>query len=316
MKQTETLFHGVLGFETIDGYTVARRFTAEQMEAVAYSELFAPRTHCTASVTMELSTEATEISFAYKFFVSTGTRSTFEVYTNGVLTHLIGDETLSDEGRITLSFSAGEKRIEIYLPNYKEVGIRDFTANGAYSAIPKRKTKVLFIGDSITQGGGSKRSAQTYVNVAKRALHYEIINQGIGGYVFEKNIVSALPFLPDKIVVALGINNHQYDATENRRRISEFFEALCALYPSIKILALLPIYCGNPDIENVEEKVQTIKALIREIAAGYANVQVIETDDMIPHLPDYYMEDMVHPNALGMELYGQNLAKTIKKIKF
>jgi lysophospholipase L1-like esterase len=147
-------------------------------------------------------------------------------------------------------------------------------------------------------------------------LGYEIINQGIGGYVFEKDIVAEIPFLPNKIIVALGINNHQYDASENRRRISEFFEALCALYPSIKILALLPIYCGNPHIEMLDEKVQTIKALIREIAAGYANVQVIDADDMVPHFADYYMEDMVHPNALGMELYGQNLAKAIKKIKF
>jgi lysophospholipase L1-like esterase len=79
---------------------------------------------------------------------------------------------------------------------------------------------------------------------------------------------------------------------------------------------LLPIYCANPNIEMLDEKVQTIKALIREIAAGYANVQVIDADDMVPHFADYYMEDMVHPNALGMELYGQNLAKAIKKIKF
>ena len=316
MKKTERLFHGALGFEKIEGYAVARRFTAEQMAALAYSDIFAPRTHCAASVTIELRTEATEISFAYKFFIATGTRSTFEVYTNGVLTHLIGDETLSDEGRITLAFSEGWKQIEIYLPNYKEVGIKDFRANALYRAIPKRKTKVLFIGDSITQGGGSKRSAQTYVNVVKRALGYEIINQGIGGYVFEKDIVAEIPFLPNKIIVALGINNHQYDASENRRRISEFFEALCGRYKDIKILVLLPIYCANPNIEMLDEKVQTIKALIREIAAGYANVQVIDADDMVPHFADYYMEDMVHPNALGMELYGQNLVKAIKKIKF
>lgn len=310
------LFHGALGFEKREGYTVARRFTKEQMEAVAYSELFATRTLCTASVTLELSTEATEISFAYKFFMRTGVRSTFEVYTNGFLSHLIGDDTLPDEGTLTLSFKAGAKKIEIYIPNYSEVGMKDFAVNGVYRALPKRRTKVLFIGDSITQGGGSKRSAQTYVNVAKRALNYEIINQGIGGYVFEKNLITEIPFSPDKIVVALGTNHHEYDEKENRERITAFFEALCERYENQKKLVVLPPYCGNPQIENHNEKYKRIQEIITEIAVQYPHVQLVNAYNMVPHLADYYMEDMVHPNALGMELYGQNLAAAIKKIGF
>ena len=316
MKALKGMLHGVLGFEEAEGYLIPRRFTKEQIEAVSYSDFFVARTHCTASITLELITEATELSFAYKFFMRTGVRSTFEVYTDGFLTHLVGDDTLADEGTLTFSFKEGKKRIEIYLPNYSDVGIKAFFANGKYRAAPKRKTRVLFFGDSITQGGGSKRSAQTYVNLVKRALGWEIVNLGIGGYVFEKNLVKKIPFVPDKIVVSLGTNHHGYDALENRERISSFFAALHEGYGYKKTLVILPVYCGNPDISDKKEKYTRIKNTIVEIASAYKNIQIVSAYEMVPHLADYYMEDMVHPNALGMELYGQNLAKQIRRIGF
>lgn len=312
----DALFHGALALEKKEGYTVARRFTAEQLRAVSYNELFISRAACTASVTVELSTEATEISFSYKFFMRTGVRSTFEVYTDGFLTHLVGDDTLADEGTLTFSFKEGKKRIEIYIPSYSEVGIKDLFVNGAYRALPKRKTKVLFFGDSITQGGGSKRSAQTYVNVVKRALGWEIVNLGIGGYYFEKNLVTEIPFSPDKIVVSLGTNQHSMEEEESKRRICEFFEALHALYGEKSVLVILPAYCGNPNIENKSEKYKRLKRLILEAAGQYPNIKAVSAYDMVPHLADYYMDDLVHPNALGMELYGNNLARAIKKIGF
>ncbi len=316
MKKNEKLFHGALWFEEAEGYLVARRFTRAQMDAVSYEAFFLERTRCQASITIELCTEATEISFSYKFLMRSGVLSTFEVYTNGCLTHLYYDDTLADEGRLSLSFEGGKKHIEIYLPNYSEVGIKDFFANGKYRAVTKKKPKVLFFGDSITQGGGSKRSAQTYVNVLKREMGYEILNLGIGGYVFENNLVKEMPFSPDKIVVALGTNHHGLSEEESRARITSFFDALTERYGDMKKLVLLPVYCGNPSISDRKEKYKRLSRTISQIAGRYPNVQIVNAYDMIPHFADYYMEDFVHPNALGMELYGKNLAKAIRKIKF
>ena len=312
----KNLFHGVLGFRNEEGYLVPERFTQEQVRAVSYSDFFVERTRCQASVTIELSTEATEISFAYKFFVRTGVLSSFEVYTNGFLTHLVEDKTLSDEGVLHFDFKAGKKRIEIYIPNYSEIGIKDLHVSGAYRALPKRKTKVLLFGDSITQGGGSERSAQTYVNVAKRALGWEIVNQGIGGYVFEKNLVTAIPFSPDKIVVSLGTNQHYMTEEESRGRICEFFDALHALYGDIPVLAILPAFSGSPAVENKTEKYRCIKRLILEKTAQFPNIKAVSAYEMVPHFANYYKDDFLHPNALGMELYGNNLVKEIKKIGF
>ena len=261
-------------------------------------------------------TDSDKISFDYKFFYRSGVRSTFEVYTNGFLTHLIHDSELEDEGKLEFVFKKGHKRIEIYLPNYSEMGIKEFCVNGAYKTISKRRTKVLFIGDSITQGGGSKRSAQTYVNVTKRAMNYEVVNQGIGGYYCDEKILKEIPFTPDKIIVAFGTNHLYFTEEQNEKTIGGFFKALDERYKNKKTLVILAPFYGKEQTEEVRKKYKRIKEIFLEKISKYHNIQVVSAYEMIPHFAEYYMDDFIHPNALGMEIYGKCLVKEIKRIKF
>ena len=312
----KNLFHGAICFIEKENYIIPRRFTLEQSNIFTNSQFFYDRTCCGASITIELKTEATSISFAYKFFMRTGVKSSFEVYTNGFLTHLIHDSELADEGTLEFSFEKGEKEIEIYLPNYSETGIKSFFVNGEYKAIRKKRTKVLFIGDSITQGGGSKRSAQTYVNVIKREMRYEVVNQGIGGYYCDEQIVKELPYNPNKIIVAFGTNHRDFTEETNRKSIDGFFKALNERYKDTKILVILAPFYGREQTEDVKKKYKRIKEIFIEMVLKYPNIQIVSAYEMIPHFIEYYMDDFVHPNALGMQVYGDNLIKAIKKIKF
>ena len=36
---------------------------------------------------------------------------------------------------------------------------------------------------------------------------------------------------------------------------------------------------------------------------------------LVPHLPEYFLDNL-HPNALGAEVYGRNLAEAIRKAGF
>lgn len=180
-KDLKQLVHGALCFKATQGYVIPRRFTDEQIalfkdETIPNYRSYRERMYCGASITLEFITTAERIAFDYKFFLKTHRKSTFEVYVDGFLTYLAHDADLR-EGRLEFFFKAGEKHIEIYIPNYSEVGIKNFIIDGEYKPIPQAKTKVLFIGDSITQGCGTERSGQTYVNVLKRALNYEIVLQ-------------------------------------------------------------------------------------------------------------------------------------------
>lgn len=59
-------FHGAIGFTKKDGYTIPRRFTDEQAEHFSDNEFFKNRTRCCASITVEVITTATRISFDIK----------------------------------------------------------------------------------------------------------------------------------------------------------------------------------------------------------------------------------------------------------
>ena len=316
MKNFKKFFHGALCFVKKDGYVIPRRFTLEQTEIFLNNQFFYDRTLCGASITLEFITEAKSFSFDYKFFLRTGVKSTFEVYVDGFLTHIIHDDQILDEGKLEVDLKDGKKRIEVYIPNYSQVGIKNLNIDGEYKFVPKRKTKVLFIGDSITQGGGARRSGQTFVDIVKRMLDYEIINQGIGGYFCDKNILKDIPFNPQKIVIGFGTNHRVLEDEENVKVIGEFFNKLCEKYSDKKILVIIPPYYGREQTEFVRQKYKKIKEIILDSVSKYKNVKTVSAYEMIPHLPEYYLQDFIHPNGLGMEVYGQNLVKAIKKLKF
>ena len=225
------------------------------------------------------------------------------------------DSELEDEGTLEFAFKEGYKKIEIYIPNYSQTGIKDFSVNGEYRAIPKKRTKVLFVGDSITQGGGSERSGCTYVNIVKRALNYEIVNWGIGGYLFDEKILQRVDFKPNKIIVALGTNNCSQSFDDNKKAIECFFEKINTLYPNIPVFAIVPQWVGTGNEKHINTYRQ-IKPLIEQTVLQYPQMQSVSAYDMIPHFSEYFMNDLVHPNALGMESYGWNLVKAIKKCGF
>ena len=319
-KDLKKLFHGAVAYKKTKGYIRPRRFLDEQVaifndHTVPNYRFYQERTYCGASITIELATNATKIAFDYKFFFKTGVKSTFEVYVDGFLTHLVHDAELQ-EGKLEFTFKKGDKHIEIYIPNYSEVGIKNFEIDGEYKPVAKNKTKVLFIGDSITQGGGTERSGVTYVNVVKRAMRYEIVNLGIGGHVCEKDLLVQTSFRPDKIVVAYGTNHRRRSDEENVRRITEFFEKLNSLYGNLPVLVIMPPYAGDLDPDFLRTAFTKIKQLFEMMLAKYPNIKMVSAYDMVPHFPEYYMADMVHPNAFGAEVYGNNLVKAIKQLKF
>ena len=54
---------------------------------------------------------------------------------------------------------------------------------------------------------------------------------------------------------------------------------------------------------------------VAAIAGRYANVTVVDGFGLVPHLPEYFLDNL-HPNALGAEVYGRNLVEAIRKLGF
>ena len=310
--QLKDIYFGAYSIEeTEDGYLQAFQYTAAQMDYFEkVSDFWYPRCFASTAKTLEFVTGARKVSFAYKI-IWKGSEDSFELAVDGLITDIRYVKDLPDEGTLEFILPAGEKRVTVYLPADATVLIRDLDVDAPVSR-PRKNEKVLWLGDSITQGYGPLRSGSTYVSVANRVLDYDIINQGIGGYVYDKNSLMKMDgYHPDKLIVALGTN--QFGA-ETMDDVEQYYETLIGIYGSeIPILCISPLWRGD-----IPEGIPTLFSFcekVKAIAGSYDNVSVVDGLLLVPHLPEYYL-DLLHPNCLGAEVYGRNLVEAIRRLGF
>ena len=200
---------GALFFEeSADGYLQAFQYSKAQMEYFKGAfDFWYDRCMATTAKTIEFATAATEVSFDFKF-AWRGSEDSFELWIDGLAVEIAYVHDLAEAGSIRWTMPAGAKQVVIYLPADATVLVKNFTVNGDVAPVKKGK-KVLWLGDSITQGYGPLRSAHTYVSVANRLLNYDIINQGIGGYIYDKKSLMKMDgYQPEMLIVALGTNQY------------------------------------------------------------------------------------------------------------
>ena len=269
-KELEIIYFGAYNFsETDDGYLQSFQYTQEQ---IAYfkkaSDFWYDRCIASTSKTIEIKTDAKKISFDYKLFWK-GSEDTIELMVDGLISQIFYVKDLKETGKLTFDLSKslegvygskdGKKDIVIYLPADATVGLKNFEIDGEYTPA-KKNEKVLWLGDSITQGFGPLRSAQTYVSVANRILNYDIVNQGIGGYVYDKNCLMPMPgYKPEKLIVALGTNQY---GCETMKDIEEYYPRLFEIWgKDIPTLVITPLWRGD-NLEGVPTLVKFTDKLI------------------------------------------------------
>ena len=260
--------------------------------------------------TLEFTTAAEKVSFDYKI-IWKGSPDSFELSVDGLICGIVYVKDIMDLGTIELELPKGEKKVVIYLPADATVLIKNLTLDAEAKRAVKGE-KVLWLGDSITQGYGPLRSSHTYVSVANRILNYDILNQGIGGYVYDKKSLMKMEgYHPDKIIVALGTNQY---GDKDMSVVEEYYETLMDIYgENIPVLCISPIWRGDnasgiPTLMAFGEKVKAI-------AGRYKNVKIVDGMKMVPHFSEYFLDNL-HPNCLGCEVYGRNLVDEIRKIGF
>ena len=239
-EELKNYYFGAYSFEeTSDGWLQSYQYTKAQMDYFKGAfDFWYDRCTATTAKTIEMVTEA-----EYKF-VWVGSEDSFELAIDGQITKIEYVKDLPKEGKISFKLPEGEKSVIVYLPADATVLLRNFEVNAAAER-PEKNEKVLWLGDSITQGYGPLRSAQTYVSVANRLLNYDVINQGIGGYIYYKKSLMPMPgYKPDKIIVALGTNNGHDPAKTSD--ITEYYDTLTEIYgSSIPIMCITPIWRGD-----------------------------------------------------------------------
>ncbi len=310
-QQLKEIYCGAYSIcETEDGYLQSFQYTQQQMQYFKESsEFWYDRCKASSAKTLEFRTRATRFSLEYKI-IWVGSEDSIELVVDGLITKIYYVKDLQKEGKVSFEMPDGEKKVMVYLPADATILIRNCEMNADVFPVEK-KEKVLWLGDSITQGYGPLRSAHTYVSVANRLLNYDIINQGIGGYIYDKNVLVHMEgYSPDKIIVSLGTNQY---GTESMKDIEEFYERLSEVYGDRPVLCITPIWRGDsPDgFETLAKFCQKTK----DICSKYSNITVVEGFGLVPHLSEYFLDNL-HPNALGSEIYGRNLVLAIQEAGF
>lgn len=310
-EQLKKIYFGAYEFEeTKEGYLKANQYSKPQMEYFKEAfDFWYERSDASTAKTLEFVSDATSISFDYKI-IWTGSQDSFEISVDGQITDIIYVKDIASEGKVSFELPAGKKNIVIYLPADATAIIKNFEIDSDYMPA-KKEAKVLWLGDSITQGYGPLRSGQTYVSVANRILNYDIINQGIGGYVYDKKSLMKMDgYTPDKIIVALGTNQY---GTESMKDIEEYYEVLTSLYKDIPILCITPLWRGDN-----EEGIPTLISFcdkLKSIVKEYKQITLVDGFTLVPHLSEYFLDNL-HPNQLGTEVYGRNLVRAIEEAGF
>ena len=176
----------------------------------------------------------------------------------------------------------------------------------------KEPVRVACIGDSITQGSGTK--GNPYPKQLQELLgdEWKVGNFGVSGrtllrkgdypYWNEKAYQNALAFKPDVVIIMLGTNDtkpqnwaHESEFTTDYRDLVKSFLDLESK-PRVFICRPCPVIGkGNFGIveENIQKEIPRIDALAKEL-----NLEVIDMHAALEKTPQL-IPDRVHPNAAG-----------------
>ena len=310
-EELKSIYMGAYSFrETEDGFLQSFQYNESQM---AYfektAEFLYDRCKASTAKTLEFETAAKKFSFSYRI-TWMGSPDSFELCIDGLINRIVYVKDIEKEGTLSFDLPGEECSVVLYMPSDATVEIGAFEIDDSFRPV-RKGSRVLWLGDSITQGFGPLRSACTYVSVANRELNYDIINQGIGGYVYDKKSLEKMEgYTPDKIIVALGTNQF---GTETMKDIEEYYEVLTGIYGDTPILCITPVWRG--DVPDGEPVLIRFCDNLKKIAAAYSQVTIVDGFKLVPHLPEYYL-DKLHPNQLGAEVYGRNLVKAIKELNW
>ncbi|MBQ9784596.1 MAG: SGNH/GDSL hydrolase family protein [Clostridia bacterium] len=237
----------------------------------------------------------------------------YEVKVDGVLTsHL--HATAHTPITVTLPADGHAHRVTICLPSHTVSGAFSCVelADGATLTPHKFDCKMLFIGDSITQGWNSKLNTLSFAYLTSDHFNAESVIQGVGGACYNATTLAPMEFAPDVIVVAYGTNdsNRCRTLSEIEQNCSDYLEKLVSLFPGVPTYVITPPWRTDIEMPKPYGSIRQVSSVIRGVAEGLS-LCVIDGFTLIPENPDM-MADVLHPNDLGFCVYAHNLIKQLK----
>lgn len=262
------------------------------------------RARATTGIRLDFHTDSAHLGFKLK-------GDKFELYTDGVLTRRIVGSS-ENELELTEELDGLGHRITLIFPSHGVGVLRSVTIDDSAYVEPHRfDGKMLFLGDSITQGWNSEFDSLSYAIRTADFFNAECVINGIGGAVFAPSSFDKISFDPDSVFVAYGTNDYWYykDIEAFSENMTEYLRLVKQSYSDKRVFVILPIWRFDLKEAADYEKFGAYRAKIELAAQGFG-FNIVDGYTLVPHITEFY-SDAVHPNALGFGIYAQNLAKAV-----
>ena len=241
----------------------------------------------------------------------------YEVKIDDVLTHqFVNPSNGTFSFRFDLKNNGENSHVVLVLPCHDDGGvITSMTIQeGALITPHTFDKKILFLGDSITQGWESQFNSLSFAYLVSDFLNANSIIQGIGSSRFEPTTVFDIGFNPDIVFVAYGTNDfgHLDSLDELKTNAYDYLEKVKQIYSNAQIYVISPIWRTNEDIIYKMGSFYDCNNAIKETTKAL-NLCVIDGEKLVPPHTQF-MADCLHPNDLGFSVYALNLLRIITKM--
>ena len=302
LEQIKSITVGALRvYEDEQGIRFQKCTEAQVSAWYARSETLGYRAETTTGIRLDFHTDSKTLT------VDAATNDNYEVHINGLVRYRAARE---GDAPMVFDLGEGEKRVTLILPSHLVGILRAVELQDGATLLPHTfKRRILFIGDSITQGYNTRYDSTSYAWLVTKFFDAESVIQGIGGAYFHESTVDRLDFDPDTVIVAYGTNDYgHYKTLEDLERHADlFFAALNEQYGNKPRFAITPIFREDMNKDKAMGSFAACRATVAAMAEKHGYT-VIDGMTLVPHNMDF-MADALHPNAQGFCSFASELIK-------
>lgn len=345
------LLHGALDTSPQPGGWVRPvRFAPEQLRALGsvrawHPGVFRQMAACTAGVSLEFETDATRVELDLR--MDEPPRSSHSVIADverhaegpkppydgvgieiddrrlplalpdekNVLTWLLDDPSVAPEpGLQRLPGMGVPHRVRVWLPCLTSCSVREVRSDGTYLTPVAAREQLLVLGDSIAQGFVGGDPGLTWPARLADHLGLDLVNQGVGGQVFQPGTVCGARGLDvAAVVVELG-ENYRFEpcgADAVERDVRSHLAEVAAAFPDVPTWVLTtPPHLEVAYPTHPRSCFAEVDRIIADAAARHPQMRLVNAGALLDAhlLPRLLTDGSDHPGPEGHAMMAERLS--------
>ncbi len=210
------------------------------------------------------------------------------------------------------AFPGKTRRVRIWLPCLTGCKLGRIYGDGSYIEAAPANKALLVLGDSIAQGFTALDPGATWPALLADDLGLALVNQGVGGQVFQPGSVADVAASVDAaaLIVEFGAN-YRFEpcrADSVERDANAYLREVSRAFPDVPTLVVTPLY-------HTEEAYPThrdscfadVARIIASAAAPHAQMHVVDGHGILPTDPAILADGSDHPGAEGQRIVCKKL---------